>query len=88
MPFPTNEQLVDRYYELCDRRDALYEEMEPLEEELTRVNAQIEARRIDAERIAKQIDQILVREKFIDLKKEIAQIASYLRRIPPRRARS
>jgi len=76
--------MVARYYELCDQRDALYAKVQPLEDRITVVNAEIEAKRIEAEGLAKQIEEGLGGPQFIELKKEIAQIAAFLRKIPPR----
>jgi uncharacterized coiled-coil DUF342 family protein len=83
MGFPSNQEMLKRYYELCDQRDAIYEQVQPLEDQLSGVNAQIEPLRIKALELATQIDSQMGRN-FIDIKQEIRQIASYLGRIPPR----
>lgn len=82
--FPTQDEMVKRYYELTDQRDALYAKVQPLEDKLTKQNEAAEQARLAAEETAKQIDKGLGGEKFLALKREIAQIAGFLRKIPPR----
>lgn len=84
--FPTNPEMVARFYELCDQRDALYAKAQPLEDELDKANVECEQARLRAEKIASQIDTVLGRDKFLALKREIAQIARYLGKIPARAA--
>lgn len=84
MKFPKTEEMVARYYELCDQRDKLYKAAQPYEDELTQVNSQIETLRAKQQELSEKIDDTLGRENFLAIKKEIGQIASFLRSIPPR----
>jgi chromosome segregation ATPase len=93
MAMPSREEMVRRYYELCDRRDAAYEEADPLEKKLDAANAKVMAAQAEASALAEQIEETWAaasddgtREGWLALKKEIADIAAFLRKIPPRPA--
>lgn len=84
-------KLARRYYELCDRRDAAYRACEPAEVELAAVNARIQADQAKAAELAEQIEQTWAaasddgtKEGWLKLKKEIADIARFFGRVPPR----
>lgn len=82
MKFPTDEEMATQYHKLCEERDALYTKVLPLEDKLSKLNREIEDKRIEAEKIAAAIDTGLGGQRFLLLKKEIARIAGYLRKIP------
>jgi uncharacterized coiled-coil DUF342 family protein len=82
--FPADEAIVRQFYRLSDRRDALYAKVQPFEDRLTAVNAEIMARQEEASQLAAEIDRGLGGESFLQLKREIRRIASFLRFIPPR----
>jgi len=67
----------DQYDLLCAQRDALYAKVQPLEDELTAVNAQAEVARLKAAELASQIDATLG-QGFIALKKQIGALARVL----------
>lgn len=67
-----------RLDELIAMRDAVNRTNEPLEAELTAVNAQLEVLRVKAMRLADQIDDNRGREHWIALKKDIRVLASAL----------
>ena len=77
-------KMAARYYELCDLRDARYAEAEPLEEKLAAANARCEAARVEANALAAEIEAVWGGEAWLALKKEIADIARFFGRIPPR----
>lgn len=81
---PSDKEMVARYYDLCDKRDALYDKAAPLEEKLTAANSRCEAARVEAHGFAEQIDAINIEGGLIAIKKEIGRIARYLQKIPPR----
>lgn len=76
-------KLARRYYALCDLRDATYKDAEPLEKALEKANLEAERARLKAEEIAKQVEAVWGPNWFA-LKREIAEIAGILRKIPPR----
>jgi uncharacterized coiled-coil DUF342 family protein len=85
MKFPSKEETLEHYYSLCDRRDALYKKVQPLEDELTKVNAEVIKLQDKQRELSEKIDDGLGRGSFIALKREIAMIAKFLRFIPPRK---
>ena len=70
-----------RYYELCDLRDAVYAQVQPLEDELAGLNAQIEQLQIRAREVAAQIEAGWG-PNWLALKKEIANLGGDLGRPP------
>lgn len=78
-----HDTLVARYYELCDERDAVYKITDPIQLELDAANAEMEAARVKALELAAKIDAVWGPD-WIAKKKEIAQIARFLFKIPPR----
>lgn len=80
----TRESMVARYYELCDLRDARNAANAPLQAKLDAANAKEQAARAEAMDLAAQIEAGWGGQGWLDLKKEIATLASALRTIPPR----
>lgn len=79
------DQYTERYYTLCDRRDAVNAANAPLEAQLEQVNARINELQAQALALASQIDDNRGREKWLDLKREIRFLAVAMgNRIPPR----
>jgi hypothetical protein len=76
-------KLARRYYALCDLRDAAYAEAEPIEKALEQANLEAEAARLKADELSKKVEAIWGPNWF-SLKREIADIAGILRKIPPR----
>lgn len=68
----------ERYDELCAMRDEVNAKNAPLEEQLAAANAEAEAARLRADRIAAQIDENRGRESWIALKKDIRVLAAGL----------
>ena len=66
-----------RYYELCDLRDAVYGQVQPLEDELAGLNAQIEQLQIRAREVAAEIEAGWG-PNWLPLKKEIASLGREL----------
>jgi hypothetical protein len=64
-----------RYERLCAKRDLVNRNNEPLEADLARINAQVCELQAQAHAIAAKIDDNRGREKWVDLKKEIAFLA-------------
>lgn len=82
---PSREELTKRYYELCDKRDQTYKAQEPLEQQLTELQVKIEALKKEETNLVNQIDHIIGDPVgWLELKKEIADIARFLVRIPKR----
>ena len=82
-------KMAERYHELCDKRDRVYKEAEPLEAELDRVNLERMKLEAKAHELASQIEETWAKgsekgtkEGWIELKKEIADIARFLIKIP------
>lgn len=73
-----------QYWQLCDQRDAVNTKNEPLEAELTKVNAQIAELQAKAQALADMIDDNRGRSAWTELKKQIRFLAAGLGRIPPR----
>jgi len=75
----SEQTMLERYKELCAKRDAVYEQNAPLEKELEKWNQKAEEARVKAAEIASKID-----ENFglgwISMKKEIALLARTLSR--------
>lgn len=86
MPQDTKAMLVDRYYALCDKRDATNEAIKPLQVELDKTNAAIEVARLRALDLKAEIEAERDGPAWLTLKNEIMLIASALRKIPPRSA--
>jgi hypothetical protein len=76
--------LARRYHELCDLRDARYAEAAPLEAKLDAANARCEAARVEALELAAKVEAVWGGESWLALKKEIADIARFFGRVPPR----
>lgn len=73
-----NEQtMLNRYKELCKKRDDVYKQNEPLEKELEEWNKKAEEARVKAAEIAAKIDANFG-PAWIPLKKEIALLARTL----------
>jgi predicted nuclease with TOPRIM domain len=81
----TNELLLARYYELCDKRDAVNAEVAPHQQQLDEINAEIA--RLQELAINKKGDIEALRDgpAWLDLKSEIVRIAAVLRFIPARK---
>ena len=77
--------LLRRYYDLCDHRDARYAAAAPLEAELDQVNAERERLRLRAGELAAGIEAAWGPD-WLAAKKEIADIARFFQRVPPRPA--
>jgi len=68
------------YTDLCAQRDAVNAKNAPLEAELDRANAECEKWRVKALELAAQIDDNRGREKWLDLKRQIGQLAPAMSR--------
>lgn len=77
-------ELLARYHELCAQRDATYAKSAPLQAELDAANAECEAARQKAAALSAQIDAVWGGAAWLDMKKEIADIARFLGKIAPR----
>jgi uncharacterized coiled-coil DUF342 family protein len=75
---------VERYYELCDRRDAVNKQIQPIKDRIAKISTEILTRQADAEKLVEEMNFKRGGTDWIELKKEIAQIARFLVRIPPR----
>lgn len=75
----TEEKMVERYKQLTAQRDAVYAKQKPLEEQLAKAVAKAEAARVEAAKIAAEIDKDFGQSWFA-LKKEIALLAKNLGR--------
>lgn len=76
---------LERYYALCDVRDETYAKVKPLRAELELLNAQVQLAQDKANAKALEISNALGGKDWLTLKKEIAQLARSLGRIPPRK---
>lgn len=74
----------ERYYELTDKRDDVNKSIAPLQAELDKANADVQAAQATASAIAAKIQDARGGQKWLDLKKQIATIARGLGKIPPR----
>ena len=79
----SRDKMVARYYELCDERDAAYAKAQPHETRLDELNRTIQTLQADAAAEAARIEAAWGSDHF-KRKKEIAEIARFLVRIPPR----
>ena len=70
-------ELALRYYRLCDLRDRVYAQLQPLEDELADLNAQIEQLQIRAREVAAQIEAGWG-PNWLPLKKELASLGREL----------
>lgn len=86
MPFD-REQMAARYHELCDQRDAVNQQIAPLQAELEKANAEAIAAQERANAIKARIEQARGGAKWLELKKEIADIARFFGRVPARTAK-
>lgn len=75
--------LVAKYYELCDQRDAVYAKARPVESALAAQSAVVQAEQAKEAALAAEVEAIWG-PNWIALKKEIADIARTLVKIPPR----
>lgn len=73
------EVLKARYKELCDERDRVNREIEPLQRELDAANDEAQKAQNRANAIALEISNRRGGRKWLDLKKEIAALADALR---------
>lgn len=72
------QSMQDRYAELCHQRDAVNAKNDPIEAKLAKINAQVCSLQEEARKLAAQIDDNRGREKWLELKKEIAMLARAL----------
>lgn len=72
--------LKKMYADLCAQRDEVNAKNAPLEADLEKANAECEKWRVKARDIAAQIDGNRGREKWIDLKRQIGQLAPAMSR--------
>lgn len=77
---------LDRYFELCDKRDAVNATVEPLQRQLDIAVANAQEAKAKADALALQISQLRGGQEWLDLKKEIAALARALGTIPARPA--
>jgi hypothetical protein len=68
------------YTDLCAQRDAVNAKNAPIETELEKANAECEKWRVKAAELAAKIDDNRGREKWIELKKQIGQLAPAMSR--------
>lgn len=73
-----------RYLDLVDQRDAVNAQVAPLQEQLDAANEKVNAAQAEALALAAQIDELRGREKWIELKKEIALLSRALPKLPVR----
>ena len=69
------------YTDLCAQRDAVNAKNAPIEAELEKANAEAEKWRVKALALAAQIDDNRGREKWLDLKRQIGQLAPAMSRM-------
>jgi uncharacterized coiled-coil DUF342 family protein len=68
----------ERLAQLVEQRDAINASIFPLVEELEKLNLDAEAARLAAEAKAKEISDLRGGQAYLDLKKEIAALATML----------
>lgn len=79
-------ELLARYHQLCELRDATYAKSAPVQAQLDAANAECEAARLKAAQLSAEIDAIWGGPAWLEMKKEIADIARFLGKIAPREA--
>lgn len=75
---------ADRYFQLCDQRDAVNAQTAPLQAQLDAANAAAIEAQAKANAIAEQINTLRGGRDWLELKTEIAQLTRALGTIPPR----
>lgn len=75
---------VERYYQLCDKRDSAYARVAAQRTELAALNEQAQVLQAKASAKAREISDSLGGADWLALKKEISTLARALGRIPPR----
>lgn len=76
-------KLLEQYYSLCDARDAVYAKAKPAEEALAAAVARTQECQAAENAAAREVEAIWG-PNWLALKKEIAQLAAVLGKIPPR----
>ena len=75
---------AERYHQLCDRRDAINKQIQPIKDRIAKLNGEIAAREAEQAKLVEGLNLKRGGTEWLELKKEIAQIARFLVRIPPR----
>ena len=76
-------KLLEQYFTLCDARDAVYAKAAPVQAELDKAIAATQACQATEAALAREIESIWG-PNWVAMKKEIAQLAAVLGKIPPR----
>lgn len=79
----SRDELLKKYYDLCDVRDKVYEHAKEAEKHLAEANTKVIAAQEEAIKWAKVVEDVWG-PNWIAFKKEIADLAKLLGRIPPR----
>jgi hypothetical protein len=80
----TTRLLLDRYWDLCDQRDAANAMAAPFQKELDETNAEIERLRLHAIELKGDVEACRDGPAWLSLKAEIGRIALAVRFTPPR----
>lgn len=75
---------AERYYQLCDKRDAVNKQIQPIKDKIAKLNSEIVSRQAEQIKLVEELNLKRGGTEWLELKKEIAQIARFLVRIPPR----
>lgn len=78
----TGAALKERYKELCDFRDRVNAAVAPVQKALDFANAEVARAQAEAHELAARIQEIRGGEKWLDLKRQIGELA---RAISPKR---
>jgi len=81
---PTTKLMLDRYWDLCDKRDAANAKVAPIQQELDETNAEIERLRARAIDLKGDIEAERDGPAWLDLKREIGRLANAVRFTPKR----
>lgn len=80
----TTKLLLDRYWDLCDKRDAANKAAAPHQKELDDTNAEIERLRLHSFEVKGDIEACRDGSAWLDLKTEIGRIANAVKFTPAR----
>ena len=80
----TRALMLNRYWDLCDQRDAVNAKVAPVQAELDETNVEIERLRVRSIDLKGDIEAERDGPAWLDLKSEIGRLASALRFTPKR----